>query len=304
MCASETTPVFSVIVPTYNRAHLLGRSVTSVLVQTFTDFELIIVDDGSTDDTENVVANYRDPRVRYLYQLNAGSNVARNTGVNAAKGNWICVLDSDDEASLEWLATLYSVFQGEREIGVVCCGATWYRESKDVLEKTDVFPVQRGPAFDNQTFLFLSGTYAVRRDVLHSIGGYAANCPSGQHTELALRLIPYCLENDWSIEVVPVSLAKLHDHSGDKIRRNYKARLDGSYYIFQNHQDRLKREPQLFSNYCASAGVCAARLNRYGEARSLFINAIRLRPSRWRNYGRLVLTLMPSLGQKVWIAQS
>ena len=66
------TPMVSVVMPTYNRAHIIGDSIQSVLDQTFPDFELIIVDDGSSDDTETVVGGFNDPRMRYIYQENKG----------------------------------------------------------------------------------------------------------------------------------------------------------------------------------------------------------------------------------------
>jgi GT2 family glycosyltransferase len=91
-------PTVSVVIPTYNRAELLTRAIDSVLAQTYEDFELVVVDDGSTDDTEEVVTGYDDERVRYLpHETNRGANPARNTGIEAAEGEYVAFLDSDDE---------------------------------------------------------------------------------------------------------------------------------------------------------------------------------------------------------------
>jgi len=89
-------PFFSVIIPTFNRASLLPRAIDSVLKQTFADWEVIIVDDGSKDNTKEVVEKYADQRIRYIYQTNAERSVARNNGIDNAKGQYICFLDSDD----------------------------------------------------------------------------------------------------------------------------------------------------------------------------------------------------------------
>ena len=90
-------PFFSVIIPTYNRAHLVGETIESVLAQTFKDFELIIVDDGSTDNTKEVVSKYlSDPRVKYIYQENKERAAARNNGIKNSNGKWMAFLDSDD----------------------------------------------------------------------------------------------------------------------------------------------------------------------------------------------------------------
>lgn len=88
---------FSIIIPTYNRAHILPRTITSVLNQTFADWECIIVDDGSTDNTKELIASLTDPRIKYIYQDNAERSAARNNGIRNAKGTYICFLDSDDE---------------------------------------------------------------------------------------------------------------------------------------------------------------------------------------------------------------
>jgi glycosyltransferase involved in cell wall biosynthesis len=89
---------FSVIIPTYNRASLIALSIESVLNQTFSNWELIVVDDGSSDNTKEIVDNYcqKDARIKYVYQENAERCVARNNGILHSKGEYICFLDSDD----------------------------------------------------------------------------------------------------------------------------------------------------------------------------------------------------------------
>jgi len=91
-------PYFSVIIPTYNRAHIICECIDSVLAQTFSDFEVIIVDNGSTDNTGLVVSEYADERIRYIYQEGSGSPAGpRNRGIDESVGSWISFLDSDDQ---------------------------------------------------------------------------------------------------------------------------------------------------------------------------------------------------------------
>ena len=95
---SSQTPAVSVILPTYNRARLLPRAIASVLGQSFTDFELLVVDDGSSDDTERVVRGFDDPRVIFMpAERNLGDAGARNRGIERARGEWLAFQDSDDE---------------------------------------------------------------------------------------------------------------------------------------------------------------------------------------------------------------
>jgi glycosyltransferase involved in cell wall biosynthesis len=88
--------LFTIIIPTYNRAYLLKRSIDSVIEQTYSHWELIIVDDESEDDTENLVRSFNDERIRYIYKKNKERSAARNTGINYSKGDYVCFLDSDD----------------------------------------------------------------------------------------------------------------------------------------------------------------------------------------------------------------
>jgi glycosyltransferase involved in cell wall biosynthesis len=93
-----TSPLVSVIIPTYNRETLILRAIDSVLRQTYQNFELIVVDDKSTDGTQQVLSSIRDPRLRVLrHSTNSGPPATRNTGINAASGEYLAFLDSDDE---------------------------------------------------------------------------------------------------------------------------------------------------------------------------------------------------------------
>ena len=99
---------FSVIIPSYNRAHIIDRAIQGVLNQTFQDFEIIIVDDGSIDNTQEIIKNFsNDLRVKYIYQNNAGVCAARNTGAKDAIGDYLLFLDSDDAVENSWLQDFY-----------------------------------------------------------------------------------------------------------------------------------------------------------------------------------------------------
>ena len=92
----ENKILFSIIIPTYNRASLIKETINSVLLQDYPNFEIIIVDDGSTDDTENIVKSIEDSRINYHKKTNAERGAARNFGIKLAKGEYITFLDSDD----------------------------------------------------------------------------------------------------------------------------------------------------------------------------------------------------------------
>ncbi len=107
--------LFSIILPTYNRAKMLPVAIESVLLQEYTNWELIIVDDGSTDNTKQVVQQYNDNRIKYIWQENQERSAARNNGINKASGNYICFLDSDDYLLSNHLAEFYSCIEQNGE---------------------------------------------------------------------------------------------------------------------------------------------------------------------------------------------
>jgi glycosyltransferase involved in cell wall biosynthesis len=112
---SAMSPFFSVVIPVYNRAHVLARALRSVLDQSFQDFEIVVVDDGSTDDPAEAIARFADPRIRYIRQRNRGGGAARNAGIDAAEGRFIAPLDSDDEFLPGHLARMKALVENAPE---------------------------------------------------------------------------------------------------------------------------------------------------------------------------------------------
>ena len=107
----EQQPFFSIVVPTYNRAGVILNSVNSVLSQDFKELELILVDDGSTDNTKELINVISDKRIKYFYQKNKERSAARNLGIEKASGRYICFLDSDDEYTSGYLTILYELLK-------------------------------------------------------------------------------------------------------------------------------------------------------------------------------------------------
>lgn len=110
----------SVIIPTYNYGRFLGEAIQSVLDQTLTDFELIVVDDGSTDNTKEVVSSFKDSRIKYIYQENCGVSAAQNTGIRASTGEYIAILGSDDKWFPENLELQVRMLDAHPDVGLVC----------------------------------------------------------------------------------------------------------------------------------------------------------------------------------------
>ncbi len=108
------TPFFSIIIPTYNREATIKRAISSVINQTFTDWEIVLVDDGSTDNTKSIIESFHHPRIKYIYQSNSERSAARNKGIKNAVGRYICFLDSDDEFYPEYLFQLHNQLEANQ----------------------------------------------------------------------------------------------------------------------------------------------------------------------------------------------
>ena len=121
---------FSIIIPTYNRAFFLPKAIESVLSQTFTDWELIVVDDGSTDNTRDIVAQYTDSRIRYIYQTNAERCAARNNGISHASGEYVCFLDSDDIYTNDHLLKISEIINANKGESLFIISSMMVEDSK------------------------------------------------------------------------------------------------------------------------------------------------------------------------------
>lgn len=182
MDTASASPLCSVVVPAWNRAEVIGRCLHSILDQRFESFEVILVDDGSTDDTRDVASLVTDPRLRSLHRCDEGVSAARNAGVAQAQGRFVTFLDSDDEALPGWLEALATPFV-DPTCGVVCCGVERVLDGTPTLVQ---LPTIRGKLYENQCCLFLAGSYAIRRDVFTGCGGFAPEMRFGENREYGM----------------------------------------------------------------------------------------------------------------------
>src|SRR5215510_5872921 len=139
----------SVVIPAYNRADLIGETIRSVLNQTFDDFEIIIVDDGSTDSTKEVVSRFDGP-IKYFYQENRGRSCARNRGFEVSGGDYVCFLDSGDVLEPRMLERQVSLLDSNSHLGFVYSDYQFINQTSEILPRPEVFrgrPLRRGEIF-------------------------------------------------------------------------------------------------------------------------------------------------------------
>jgi glycosyltransferase involved in cell wall biosynthesis len=237
-------PLISIIIPAYNRGYILPRAINSVVRQTYVNWELIIVDDGSTDDTKTIVEQYSDPRIKYFFQENAGQSAARNTGMRNATGEWLAYLDSDDEllplymeTMLRWIDnnpnTLYLLSKYSRQIEIYK-DSEIFESYEDSVNVADTLTVRD---------IFLRKYYLSSVGFMH----HRTIVSEGIQWDEALPRMP-----DWDFFMtiaerfpeqflyVQEELAVYHRRMGtDGLSSNtsYKMMADAFEYIYQKHKN-------------------------------------------------------------------
>jgi glycosyltransferase involved in cell wall biosynthesis len=232
-------PRVSVIIPTYNRADLIGETIESVLNQTFGDFEIIIVDDGSTDSTKEVVRRFDGP-IKYIYQENRGRSCARNQGFEASSGNYVCFLDSDDVLNPRMFERQVSLLESNSELGFVFSDYQFVNRAGEILPKPEVFcahPLRRGRIFRFLIyfdFIFPSSVLA-RRDCVNKAGLFDPSLDAAEDLDWLLRMTRL-----YETDYIPEQLCLVRKHDGNTPSAAIE---DGTARVITMHlsDDRTKR---------------------------------------------------------------
>ena len=263
--------LISVVIPTYNRGHLIRKCIESVLAQTYKDIEVIVVDDGSTDNTKEVIKGISDNRVRYLYQKNQGACVARNLGIESAKGEYIAFQDSDDEWLPDKLEKQNEILERNPDIDIVCC--------KTICKKLDgtefvslktrnegIIGIDAGPyGISTQTLL-------VRKNVFKDVT-FDPNVTRYQDLDFLL-----CAIKKHKLYCVSECLVIRH-HENDSISTHPDRVYKMTEYFQKKHADVIKEKKQFLSYFLASALIDESRHLPGKEKKKYIRKALELKPS-------------------------
>lgn len=199
-------PTVSVIIPAYNVAPFIAETLDSLFAQTYQDFEAILINDGSTDDTEARIEPYRD-RLVYISQPNGGVMKARNAGLKAARGRYIALLDSDDLLLPRFLEKLVEMLETDQTLSVAYPNARYFGWPKhDGKLHQDVFPVTDPVSFDRvlRRECYIFGLLVFRREVIESVGYYDESLAGqgAEDFELWLRMLRHGYRFKFTREVL------------------------------------------------------------------------------------------------------
>lgn len=285
-------PTVSVIIPTYNRAYLVGRAIQSVLNQTYQGFEIIVVDDGSTDNTEEIIRNLNDPRIYYIrHEKNRGGSAARNTGIRAARGEYIAFLDSDDE----WLPGMLScqmqvILNAPRQIGVVY-SAYWSFNREGTVKvywpRTGTVP-EKNRFRENiykQNFAITSSAL-IKREFLDIAGGFDEKLPRLQDWELWMRLSEHC-------QFVFIDKPLVNKYSPiNRIADDTIAYVKGMKLILQKHRQYIAEKRPLLGTFLYEIGSKLCQVGSLKEGRAYLWRSLRIWPFQPKHWVALMASFL------------
>lgn len=272
-------PFFSIIIPTFNRSHILSRAIESVLLQSFFDWELIIVDDGSNDSTDLVIQKFlNDPRIFYFFQTNRGVTSARNFGTSKAKGEFLIFLDSDDQLTINAISTFRKAILEHPDKSVYTAGFI----KKD--QKGNIQLIKEPTRIrDISNF---SGTFTIRKRDFILAGQYDSFLKFSENTELFHRFKIL----DYSFQIIPFPTLIYNDNpqGGSKNLRNLS---DAINYILIKHERTLSRHVKWL--YWRILGVNHIRSREFSISRKAFWNAWCLKPWSLGTSIRFMISCFP-----------
>lgn len=247
-------PLFSVVIPTYNRVGLLRRAIESVLSQTLQDFEMIVVDNGASDETRALVEGFGDGRISYVrMDRPGGAPAARNEGIRRSRGRYVSLLDDDDEYLPRFLEATLRRFERGDGLGFTWCGITMVHDTPDgekvVRERLWRLRFDT-PARVRGSRLAASriGTgfgLTVRRDCFEEVGLFDESLLI-EDTDLLLRLLAHGVRFD----AVPEVLVKIHRHAGPKLSRRVlePEHLREQEQLLERYAGFLESHPEIAAN--------------------------------------------------------
>lgn len=276
--------MISVIIPSFNRAGIIERAIKSVLAQDYENWELILIDDGSTDETGKIVLPYlNNPRISYFSQANAGVSSARNHGAKAAKGEWLIFLDSDDELAADALTYFSGVVSDNQDLKVIMAG---YEIKSKVLSSIHI---------PNPTAYHaaLSGAFMIARDFFLGLGGYDEKLKFSENTELFHR-ISIAKEPVQSIKALTLRYHE-NQEGGSK---NLFEKNNAIVYILEKHEATLSNHVKRL--YHQIMGVNYLRFRNFESARVHLWKAYLFDLMKFNTLGRFLIACLPPLAKRLY----
>ena len=299
MTKLNNNPSVSVIIPTYNCAHLINRAIQSILNQTYQDFEIIVVDDGSKDNTEEVVKGFKDKRIRYLrHDKNMGEGATRNTGIKASRCEYIAFQDSDDECFPEKLEKQMKVFEKQSsKVGMVY--TNMYRIDKrgkkhsfktPAIMPDDGFVYRR--ALDYQLLCIGVGTAIILKKCFKKVGLFDERLPYYVDMDFFIRLSKY-----FYFYHISEPLYKYYA-TERSLSSNPKSLATSRKMILAKYFDDIKKDKKTLAKHYLGIGNDLCRSREIKEGINYLIKSIEINPLNIKSLLVIISSLL--LGRNIF----
>jgi glycosyltransferase involved in cell wall biosynthesis len=286
-------PKVSVIIPTKNRAYYLSSAIQSVLDQTFGDFEIIVVDGASTDNTGEVIDKFDDERIRYIREKkDKGASASRNIGIKNSRGRFIAFLDDDDRWMPSKLEKQLYLINKNPDVGLVYTGFWKFNNSGKTMGRARNLPSVRGniyPKILRVNYIGGCSTVLVRRECLEKVGLFDENLPAGEDFDLWIRLAKH-----YQFDYVKEALVLYRIHS-KRITSDQCRGVRAGKLLYEKYSKELTtsfgdRKTLAFWHYTLGLHLCKCGEMKQGKME--FIKAIKNDPLSFLYHARLFTSLL------------
>lgn len=288
----------SIIIPTYNRAHIIEKAITSVKNQSNGNWELILVDDGSKDGTEEVVKPYLiDTRIKYLYQENKGACAARNNGAKIASHDYLGFFDSDDYIGEDWVADFIQKLSEVPSSQIIFCDCIHQDIASGKIVK-EIFP-EVSPFSSKQKVLFYGGCFIMKKEIFFSVDGFDEISKTGYFYPLLMKLDIHLEFGKIKISYVNNFNSIILEHESN-IRTNYKLKHKDVEAILKKYFMYLFKRRHFYTISDFSR-IMAFNLSKDTSENNFFkvfkysLVSILFMPLGFKNYPRLLVYMVNAL---------
>lgn len=264
--------MISIVIPTFNRAKTLHLAIVSILRQTHDDWELIIIDDGSVDETSSIVQPFLDDeRITYYFEANKGASAARNRGAEVARGSHLIFLDSDDTLCPDALNSIYAKNIFDKDL-------IFWNVQKTINGKNHVQkPTSLGMIYNNVKGIFLAGSVCIKKDVFFKVGQYDTNISFGENYELGLRI---CQISDLKIIFIDKVLLNYEINTDFRPSNDPESRLKSHLYQLKKHEEIYSENPSAHAEMLNIIAYVFEKCDRNEEAVKYYRSAWEKKPQK------------------------
>ncbi|WP_198029929.1 glycosyltransferase family 2 protein [Christiangramia salexigens] len=280
----KNTPIFSIIIPVYNRAHLLPNAIRSVLNQTEINWELIIVDDCSTDNIVEVISGYKNNRIKF-YQLseNKGNAGARNVGVKSAKGQYIVFLDSDDQMESNCLQTFSDLIIKKPEVKFAFGG--YYIFNKETGTKTrKKWKPDSSKSFLKELKIGTGCGLMVKKNCFEKVGYFDERLRVAVDTDWLIRL-----ERAYPYEALDECLVTVFKHPGERVRNNKQQLLKSYEIILEKNKIEIYSDSEILFKFLYKLQWLNYQSSNLKKGNNLFLEQLKHRVIRSKTVFTFIL---------------